>query len=45
MATKNSTKDLDQVSQKRSGVTAAAGGIEKTKQLGNKKTLGRERQR
>jgi hypothetical protein len=36
---------LNNFGQQRSGVTAAAGGIEKTKQLGNKTTLGRERQR
>jgi len=39
------TAELDDFAQQRSGVTAAAGGIEKTKQLGNKTTLGRERQR
>jgi hypothetical protein len=42
---KTSVNDLDQVAQQRSGVTAAAGGVEKPKQLGNKKSLGRERQR
>jgi hypothetical protein len=42
---KTNTDDLNQVGQKRSGITAAAGGVEKTKQLGNKTTLGRERQR
>ena len=36
---------LNDFGKQRSGVTAAAGGIEKTKQLGNKTTLGRERQR
>jgi len=40
-----STDALNQVGQKRSGITAASGGVEKTKQLGNKTTLGRERQR
>jgi hypothetical protein len=42
---KTNTDDLNQVGQKRSGITAAAGGVEKTKQLGNDKTLGRKRQR
>jgi hypothetical protein len=41
--TKNSTADLDAVTQKRSGVTARAGGVEK--KLGSEKTLGRKRQR
>ena len=40
-----STQDLDAKGQQRSGVTAAAGGVEKPKQLGNKTTLGRPRQR
>jgi hypothetical protein len=35
--------ELDTVSQQRSGVTAAAGGVEK--KLGTEKTLGRKRQR
>jgi hypothetical protein len=39
------TDKLDDIENQRSGVTAAAGGIEKTKQLGNDKTLGRKRQR
>ena len=40
-----STQDLDAKGQQRSGVTAAAGGVEKPKQLGNKTPLGRPRQR
>lgn len=36
---------LNDFGKQRSGVTAAAGGIEKTKQMGNEKTLGRKRQR
>jgi hypothetical protein len=36
---------LDDYGKQRSGVTAAAGGIEKTRQMGNEKTLGRKRQR
>ena len=36
---------LNDYGKQRSGVTAAAGGIEKIKQLGNDKTLGRKRQR
>jgi len=36
---------LDDYGKQRSGVTAAAGGIEKTRQIGNEKTLGRKRQR
>jgi len=43
-ATAQTTPDeLDTVSQQRSGVTAAAGGLEK--KLGTEKTLGRKRQR
>jgi hypothetical protein len=36
---------LDAVTQKRSGVTARAGGVDQTKKLGSEKTLGRKRQR
>ena len=41
----NNTEKLDDIENQRSGVTAAAGGVEKPKQLGNKTTLGRPRQR
>jgi hypothetical protein len=40
-----SAQALDTVGQTRSGITAAAGGVENPKQLGNKKSLGRARQR
>lgn len=36
---------LDDLAQERSGVTAAAGGVEAPKKLGSEKTLGRKRQR
>jgi hypothetical protein len=42
---KVSADDLNQIGQNRTGITAAAGGVEKPKQLGNKTTLGRPRQR
>jgi hypothetical protein len=45
---KISTDNLDQATQKRSGVTARKGGLEEeeiVKPLGNEKTLGRKRQR
>jgi hypothetical protein len=37
--------ELDTVAQKRSKVTARAGGVDQTKKLGSEKTLGRKRQR
>jgi hypothetical protein len=37
--------ELDAVTQKRSKVTARAGGVDQTKKLGSEKTLGRKRQR
>jgi hypothetical protein len=45
-ASANTTSDeLDTVAQKRSKVTARAGGVDQTKKLGSEKTLGRKRQR
>jgi hypothetical protein len=42
---RNKPNDLDTVAQKRSKVTARAGGAEPDKKLGTEKTLGRKRQR
>ena len=36
---------LDAFAQQRTDITAAAGGLEKTKKLGSEKTLGRKRQK
>jgi hypothetical protein len=36
---------LDAYAQQRTGVTAAAGGLEEPKKLGSEKTLGRKRQK
>ena len=42
---RNEPDDLDTATQKRSKVTARAGGVEPDKKLGSEKTLGRKRQR
>ena len=43
--TSPTTVDLDAVTQRRSKVTARAGGVEPDKKLGSEKTLGRKRQK